>query len=99
MASGHEFEIHPVDGHVEVRLGGVLLAASDRAVALTETGLPTRYYLPREDVRNDLLQRTDHWTTCPLKGQASYWSVLADGRVYENLVWSYETPTPNAAGI
>ena len=72
---------------------------SDRPVLLDETGLPTRYYLPREDVRMELLSPTDLHTTCPFKGQASYWSVKADGQVHDNLVWSYETPIPEAAEI
>ncbi len=99
MATGHKITIAPADVHVEVGLDGQTLAASDRAVRLDETGLPARYYLPREDVRTDLLRPSDHHTTCPFKGEASYWSVLLGGDVHENLVWSYETPIPEAAGI
>ena len=99
MATGHKITIAPADVHVEVSLDGQTLAASDRAVRLDETGLPARYYLPREDVRTDLLRPSDHHTTCPFKGEASYWSVLLGGDVHENLVWSYETPIPEAAGI
>ena len=79
--------------HVEVTLGGEKLAESDRPVLLDETGLPTRYYLPREDVRTDLLKPTESATTCPFKGEASYWSAEVD------LVWSYEDPIPQAEGI
>jgi uncharacterized protein (DUF427 family) len=68
-------------------------------VRLEETGLPARYYLPREDVRTEFLLPTAHQTTCPFKGQASYWSVRAGDAVHENLVWSYQTPIPEAAGI
>jgi uncharacterized protein (DUF427 family) len=99
MASGHHITITPTDFHVEVSLGGEKLAASDRAVVLEETGLPTRYYIPRDDVRTDLLQPTERLTTCPFKGQASYWSVVVGGEVHKNLVWSYETPIPAAEGI
>lgn len=99
MASGHQITITPANRHVEVRLGGVLLAASDRAVLLKETGLPARYYLPREDVRADLLRPTATHTTCPFKGQASYWSAEAGGEVHEDIVWSYQDPIPEAAGI
>lgn len=94
MADGHKITINPADHHVEVWLGGEQLAATDRALLLSETGMPGRYYIPRDDVRNELLRRTDHATTCPFKGQASYWSVEAGGAVHENLVWSYETPIP-----
>jgi len=99
MASGHRITITPADFHVEVSLDGEKLAASHRSVVLAETGLPARYYIPREDVRTDLLQRTDRQTTCPFKGQASYWSVVVGGQVHKNLVWSYETPIPAAEGI
>ena len=99
MASGHEITINPTRDHIEVTLGGEKLAESDRAVLLDETGLPTRYYLPREDVRTDLLKPTDFSTTCPFKGQASYWSADVGGEVHKNLVWSYETPIPQAEGI
>jgi len=99
MATGHKITIAPADVHVEVSLDGQTLAASDRAVRLDETGLPARYYIPREDVRTDLLRPSDHHTTCPFKGEASYWSVLLGAGVHENLVWSYETPIPQAEGV
>ena len=99
MASGHQITITPSQLHVEVFLGGEKLAESDRAVLLDETGLPTRYYFPRQDVRTELLRPTSHQTTCPFKGQASYWSAEVGGEVHENLVWSYETPIPQAEGI
>ena len=99
MASGHTITIAPTDRHVEVTLGGERLAASDRAVVLEETGLPARYYLPREDVRTELLRPTSTRTTCPYKGEASYWSVEVGGQVHKDLVWSYEDPIPQAAGI
>jgi len=99
MASGHTITITQGSEHVVVTAGGEKLAESDRPVLLDETGLPTRYYLPREDVRTDLLRPTDSATTCPFKGQASYWSAQVGGETYEDLVWSYETPIPQAEGI
>lgn len=99
MANGHTITITPAELHVEVTLDGAKLAESDRPVLLNETGLPVRYYLPREDVRTDLLQRTDLVTTCPFKGEASYWSANVGGQVHDNLVWSYEAPIPGAEGI
>jgi uncharacterized protein (DUF427 family) len=99
MKSGHTVAIAPSDAHVEVRLGGKLLAASDRSVELEETGLPTRYYLPREDVQMDLLRPTSFRTTCPFKGEASYWSIDLDGQTHDGIVWSYETPIPEALQI
>jgi uncharacterized protein (DUF427 family) len=99
MASGHQITITPAGQHVEVFLGGEKLASSDRAVVLAETGLPDRYYLPAEDVRTDLLRPTRTKTTCPYKGEASYWSAEAGGHVYEDVVWSYPDPIPASAGI
>jgi uncharacterized protein (DUF427 family) len=99
MARGHQITITPTGQHVEVTLNGEKLAESDRPVLLDETGLPTRYYLPREDVRTELLRPTSSETTCPFKGQAAYWSVQVGQEVYDDLVWSYETPIPQAAGI
>ncbi len=99
MATGHTITIVPADVHIEVKLDGQTLAESDRAVRLDETGLPARYYIPREDVRADLLRPTTHKTTCPYKGEASYWSVYLGDQVHDNIVWGYETPIPDAAGI
>jgi uncharacterized protein (DUF427 family) len=99
LARGHEIVITPGDLHVEITVDGKKVAESDRPVLLDETGLPTRYYLPPEDVRMDLLRRTAHTSTCPFKGQASYWTLQVGEEVYENVAWSYEDPIPGAAGI
>jgi len=66
---------------------------------LRETGLPERYYLPKDDVRMDLLEPTSRHTTCPWKGQASYWSVAVDGDVREDAAWSYPTPLPESERV
>lgn len=99
MSSGHKITITPSEARIEVRVGGQQLADSRRAVVLTETGLAPRYYLPREDVRTDLLQPTSTESTCPFKGQAAYWSAEVGGEVRPDIVWSYESPIPEADGI
>lgn len=99
MTAGHRIAITPSRSHVVVSLGGEKIAESDRALALEETGLPTRYYFPREDVRVELLTPTSRASSCPFKGDASYWSVQVGPAVHENVVWSYETPIPAAAEI
>jgi len=99
MSEGHTVTIQPADAHVEVRLGHEVLASSDRALRLEETGLPARYYLPKADVRMDLLESTSFHTTCPFKGEASYWSVTLDGTRHDGIVWAYETPIDSAADI
>ena len=59
---------------------------------LFETYLPTRYYLPREDVRMELLEPTDTRTACAYKGFARYWSARVGDRVVRDIAWSYEEP-------
>jgi uncharacterized protein (DUF427 family) len=97
--AGHTITITPTDSRIEITLSGEKLAETDRAVLLDETGMPTRYYLPRQDVRTDLLRPTATRTTCPFKGQASYWSAEVGGEVHDDLVWSYESPIPDAERI
>jgi uncharacterized protein (DUF427 family) len=99
MATGHQITITPTDVHIEVTLDGEKLAESDRAVRLDETGLPARYYLPPADVRTELLRSTARETTCPYKGQASYWSVQVGDEIHQDLVWSYQAPIAEADGI
>lgn len=101
MSTGHTVTITPSDAHVEVRLEGELLAVTDRALRLEETGLPARYYLPTGDVRMDLLHATSFTTTCPFKGEASYWSADIRGTTHDGIVWAYESPiaaVPELAG-
>jgi uncharacterized protein (DUF427 family) len=84
----------PSSRHVEVSLGDTLLADSHSPVLLFETDLPTRYYLPREDVRLDVLVPTDSRSVCPYKGFTSqYWS-LPDVPGGDNIAWSYAHPFP-----
>ena len=92
----HRIATRPSDRRVEVRCGGELLAASDRAVELRETAAPVRYYLPREDVRVDLLAPSSTTTHCPFKGDATYFSAPGCPDAF----WVYEAPTePDARPI
>lgn len=85
--------ILPSSRHVVVRVGGVVVAESRRPTFLHETGLPMRTYLPKPDVRMDLLVPTDTTTGCPYKGWASYWTLrLPDGSELPDIAWSYPTP-------
>lgn len=83
---------------VRVVLGGKTVAESRRALFLVETGMPTRYYLPPEDMRSELLPSSLE-TGCPYKGIASYKSVKVGDHVYENVVWYHKDPLPPAAGV
>jgi uncharacterized protein (DUF427 family) len=85
--------------HVVVELDGVRLADSTRPVLLFETGLPTRYYLPREDVERSALEPTSNRSLCPYKGVADeYWSVTGRADATD-VVWSYSEPLPAIAKV
>jgi uncharacterized protein (DUF427 family) len=84
---------------VRVELDGVVLAESTNARVLLETGLPPRWYLPKTDVRMDLLVPTGTVSHCPYKGQAQYWSVRLGDRLVPDLAWSYRTPLPESQRI
>ncbi|MGI9007003.1 MAG: DUF427 domain-containing protein [Streptosporangiaceae bacterium] len=99
MTKAHTITIVPAQTHVQVKVGGQTVAESDRAMRLDETGLSPRYYFPADDVRTDLLRPTELRTTCPFKGEASYWSVQAGDDLHENVVWSYQDPIKNAEAI
>lgn len=92
-------DILPSSRRVRVEVDGVTVADSTNAAFLFETSLPTRYYLPKTDVRFDLLTPTDLATACPYKGTARYWSVEIEGNVHPNLVWGYDTPLPESQKI
>ncbi|MDX3191211.1 DUF427 domain-containing protein [Streptomyces sp. MN03-5084-2B] len=88
-------DIRRSDSRVQVEVDGVVVADSARPRLLFETGITPRYYLPREDVRMDLLTPSDTRTTCAYKGHATYWSVGAHG----DLAWTYDEPLSDARDI
>jgi uncharacterized protein (DUF427 family) len=92
-------DILPSSRHVRVSIDGELVAESQHPWLLFETGLPVRYYLPKVDVRMDLLTPTDTQTQCPYKGTARYWSVRAGGKTHEDVLWSYPNPLPESIRI
>jgi uncharacterized protein (DUF427 family) len=99
---GHRVVTSPAGKHVQVKYNDELIADTQNAVALEESKsspsvlAPVVYYVPREDVKMERLERTSHHTYCPFKGEASYYS-LKDGA--ENAVWSYEAPYDEMAAI
>ncbi|HET7398918.1 MAG TPA: DUF427 domain-containing protein [Intrasporangium sp.] len=84
---------------VVVAHGEHVLADSARATLLYETPLPVRFYVPREDVRMDLLTPSETHTICAYKGVASYWSAHVDGRMVPDIAWTYEEPLHDAAPV
>jgi uncharacterized protein (DUF427 family) len=84
---------------VRIEIDGVEVADTRRPTLVFETGLATRYYVPRADVRLDLLRATDTVTRCPYKGQASYYSAIIGDRVIEDIAWTYTVPIPEIPKI
>lgn len=92
-------DVVPSSRPVKVILGGETVAETTRAMFLFETNLPTRYYIPREDIRMDLFTPTDSRTRCPYKGEAVYWTARIKGKEFEDIVWSYPSPIPECPKI
>lgn len=95
----HRVDVLHSSRHVRVLVDGQAVADSRSPRLLFETNLPVRYYLPKLDVRMDLLSPTDRSSVCPYKGTAEYWSVNINGSLYKDLVWGYREPIPEAAKI
>jgi uncharacterized protein (DUF427 family) len=105
-----EIFVHPRDPYkrvdvlqssrpVTVIVGGETVAETRRARFLFETRLPTRYYIPPEDVRMDLLMPSEKTTACPYKGRARYYSVRIGDTLFPDLVWYYPEPISECAKI
>ena len=95
----YRVDLEPSDESVRVRIGGELIAESDRALVVRETKHDPVTYVPLEDVRQELIEPTSHTTFCPFKGDASYWTVRAGDRVEENVIWGYADPFEQVAGL
>lgn len=85
--------------HIRVEIAGQVFAETQRPLLLFETGLPTRYYIPKQDVLMDLLEPTESATRCPYKGVARYWSARIGDKLLEDFVWSYPAPIPECPKI
>ncbi len=88
----HPITITPEPGRVIVKAGGKIIADTQKALSLKEASYPAVLYIPREDADMSLLERTDHSTYCPYKGDCSYYSIPAGGDRSVNAIWTYETP-------
>jgi uncharacterized protein (DUF427 family) len=96
---GRALYLEPTPKRIRVQVGGETIADSRRAMMLHESGLQPVYYFPPEDVRGDMLAPSERHTRCPKKGQASYYTICAGGRVVENGAWYYPDPIPEAPAI
>ncbi len=95
----HEVTTARFAGRVMVTAGGETVADSHDAVVLHETGYEPTFYLPVTDVRNELLEPSEHTTRCPHKGKARYWNIKAGDGSIENAAWAYDTPFDSVAEI
>jgi len=95
----HPITITANPKRIRVSAGGGVIAETADALILKEASYPAVQYLPRKDANLALLARTDRVTHCPYKGDANYFSILADGKPIENAIWTYETPFPAMAEI
>jgi uncharacterized protein (DUF427 family) len=92
-------DVLPSSRRVRIEVEGETVAESDHPTLLFETSLPVRYYLPKVDVRMDLLVETDTVSHCPYKGQARWWSVRGGGSLHKDLAWSYPYPLPESIRV
>ncbi|MBE1161932.1 DUF427 domain-containing protein [Dyella acidiphila] len=95
----HPISIEPGTQRVVVKMAGRIVADTRDALVLKEANYPPVHYLPRKDVDMALLERTEHATYCPYKGECSYYSIAAAGERGANVVWSYEHPYEAVAAI
>jgi len=95
----HSITIERNPNRVEVSVAGHVVADTANALTLREADYQPVQYVPRGDVNMALLERTDHETYCPYKGECSYFGILIDGEQLANAVWTYELPFPAVAEI
>jgi uncharacterized protein (DUF427 family) len=91
----HRIDALRTSRHVRISLNDETLAETTNAVALFETRLPTRWYIPREDVVAELSRNEEHRTTCAYKGHATHWDVGGE----KAIAWSYELPLNDAVPV
>jgi uncharacterized protein (DUF427 family) len=95
----HPITIERNPAHITVSVGGHKIVDTRHALTLREASYPPVQYIPRNDVDMSLLQRTEHSTYCPYKGDCSYYSIPSGGSKSVNAVWTYEAAYPAVAEI
>jgi uncharacterized protein (DUF427 family) len=95
----HRVDVMNSSRHIKVVLDGEVIAETSRPRLLFETGLITRYYVPKVDVRLDLLEPSNTITECPYKGKAQYYSVRLGDKLHEDVIWYYPFPIPECPKI
>jgi len=95
----HPIAIAPAPGQVTVSFNGHIIARTRAALSLREASYPEVLYVPRSDADMGTLERTDHLTYCPYKGDCNYFTIAAGGEHAQNAVWTYEAPYEAVAQI
>ncbi|MGH8159080.1 MAG: DUF427 domain-containing protein [Rhodanobacter sp.] len=95
----HPITIEHNTHRVIVKIAGHVVADTRDALMLKEASYPAVQYIPRKDVDMTLLERTDHSTYCPYKGECAYFSIPTGGERAINAVWTYEHPYEAVAPI
>jgi uncharacterized protein (DUF427 family) len=95
----HPISITASKEHIVVSVAGRVIADTHDSLTLKEANYPAVHYIPRSDVDMSVLQRTDHATYCPYKGDCVYYSIPVGGARSVNAVWTYEAPYPAVAQI
>jgi uncharacterized protein (DUF427 family) len=95
----HPITVEANPARVVVTVAGRVVADTRAALTLREANYPAVQYIPRQDVDMSLLERTEHATYCPYKGDCAYYSIPAGGERSANAVWTYEDPYPAVAEI
>jgi uncharacterized protein (DUF427 family) len=95
----HPIRVEPNPARVLVSVAGRVIADTRKALTLREASYPGVQYIPRKDVDMALLERTDHATYCPYKGECAYYSIPLGGKRSANAVWTYEDPFAAVAAI
>lgn len=92
-------EIEQAGGTWVVRAGGAVLGETQDALRVSEDGHDDVIYFPRDDIAMEFLDESDHRTTCPRKGEASFFDIVTKSTTLGNAAWSYATPNPVAGRI
>ena len=95
----HPIILEPATRRWRAGFAGQVIADTDDALILREADYPPVVYFPRTSVDLNCMSRTERSTHCPYKGDAAYYTVLIDGQIAENAVWTYEEPFPAMAQI
>jgi uncharacterized protein (DUF427 family) len=95
----HPITLERNPNRIVVSVAGRVIADTRAALILREADYPPVQYIPRKDADMALLERTDHATYCPYKGECGYFSIPAGGPGAVNAVWTYDAPYPAVARI